>query len=307
VSRPPALALLLLANVLWGTSYVATKVALEEIPPPLLGALRFSLASAVLWPALLWTARRARREDGAAPLLPPAGVGMKLALLGLLGISATALLGYWGIRLTTVTDAALMIVGEVIFTTLLAALIAREYIGRQRGVGILVGIAGVGILVAGGASEAGDGAGLARALGDALILAGLLLESLYTVLGAGLARAYRPLVVLTVAMTGSLAVWLPILAWHAASGQLTTLSPAALGGVLYLALVNSVGCYLIWFGVLRHAGATLGAISLLAQPLVGGLLGLAVLGDPFTPSLAVGGALILAALLLTALPGKAAA
>jgi drug/metabolite transporter (DMT)-like permease len=41
--------LLVLANALWGSSYVVAKVALQEIPPPVLAAPRFGLAALALW------------------------------------------------------------------------------------------------------------------------------------------------------------------------------------------------------------------------------------------------------------------
>jgi drug/metabolite transporter (DMT)-like permease len=76
--------------------------------------------------------------------------------------------------------------------------------------------------------------------------------------------------------------------------------------VLYLALVTSVVCYLVWFSVLRRAGATLGAVSLLAQPVVGALLGILLLGDVLTSSTLLGGACVVACLVLAALPARAA-
>jgi drug/metabolite transporter (DMT)-like permease len=65
-------------------------------------------------------------------------------------------------------------------------------------------------------------------------------------------------------------------------------SPQAAAGVVYLALVPGVVCYLLWFAVLRRAGATVGAMSLTAQPVVGALLGIWLLGEPVTASTLVG-------------------
>jgi drug/metabolite transporter (DMT)-like permease len=305
VNRKTAVALLVLANVLWGTSYVVAKVALEEVPPPLLGALRVILASAMLWPILIWRTwaeRPSRRR-----LIEPIALGdaLRLGGLGLLGIGASYLLDYWGISLSTATDASLMIIGEVIFTALLAALIAHERLGFRKRAGVLVGIAGVLLLVLGNAPVGQAGASSwARAAGDGLILACLLCESIYTVLGAGLARRYQPLTVLTLANTGSLLLWVPILLWYGLTGRFPALSLAAMAGVIYLAAVTSALCYLIWFSVLRVAGSSVGAISLFVQPLVGSLLGLALLGDPLTAALLGGAALIFVALYLMTVPER---
>jgi drug/metabolite transporter (DMT)-like permease len=77
-------------------------------------------------------------------------------------------------------------------------------------------------------------------------------------------------------------------------------SPAASAGVLYLAGVVSVLCYLIWFGVLRHVGATLGGLTLLAQPVVGAVLGILLLGDQVTFTTFLGGGCVALCLLLAA-------
>jgi drug/metabolite transporter (DMT)-like permease len=288
-----------LANALWGSSYVVAKIALEEIPPPLLAAMRFTLAALVLWVVIGVRARLYRTIR-----LPSKGDTTRLLGLGVLGVAMNGLLGYWGVSLTTATDAALLIVGEVLFTALLAVLFAGEHLNRVRGLGLLMGLLGVVVLIAGGASDTLPLAP-ARPLGDLLILAGLGFEAAYTVLGTRLTHRYDPLTVLTLSITGSCLVWLPVIGLYALQGNLKTPSLVGGAGVLYLGLVNSVVCYLVWFGVLRRAGATLGAISLLAQPVVGALLGVVVLGDPVLPSTLVGGACVLVCLLLASLPASA--
>src|SRR5689334_20668665 len=116
VNRKLAVALLVFANVLWGSSYAVAKVALREIPPPLLGALRVVLAALLLWPVLIWQMRR----SGVAALALPGqhvrrGDLARLAGLGVIGVGFSYLIDYWGINLSTATDASLMIIGEVIF------------------------------------------------------------------------------------------------------------------------------------------------------------------------------------------------
>lgn len=280
--------MLVFANALWGSSYVVAKIALQEIPPPILAALRFGLATLVLW--LIVLARGSVR-------LPHWRDALRLAALGAFGIGVNGILGYTGVSLTTATDASLLIVGEVLFTTLLAVLLANEQLDAPRGVGLLVGLLGVLVLIAGGASASLAGAP-SRALGDVLILVGLAFEATHTVLGTQLSRRYAPLTVLTLTLTGSCLIWLPLLAWYAARGDLQMPSPQASAGVVYLAVVTGVACYLLWFSVLRLAGATVGAMSLMAQPVVGALLGIWLLGDSVTLSTLVGAACVVTCLCL---------
>jgi drug/metabolite transporter (DMT)-like permease len=219
-------------------------------------------------------------------------------------VGASYLIDYWGISLSTATDASLMIIGEVIFTTLLGLWLLGERLSRRKLLGIATGIAGVVTLVLGGiGAGAGGAGGLARAAGDLLILGGLLGASFYSVLGAGLARNYRPLAMLGYAYAGALLLWAPVLVWYIVSGTFPAVSARAIVGVVYLAVVTSCICQMVWFHVVRFTGANTGAITLFVQPLVGSLLGLLVLREPLTVALVVGGALIFAALYFTSVPG----
>jgi len=194
----------------------------------------------------------------------------------------------------------LLIVGEVIFTSFLAFLLLGERIGRWRGTGIIIGIIGVVILVLSNVvGDEGYQNGLARAIGDILILGGLLCQATYSVLGAGLSRRYRPLTILFFTHVGSLLIWLPLLVWYVFSNRFPTISLMAALSVLYLAIATSVVSFLIWFIVLRAVGANMGAVSLLVQPVVGAALGLLLLGDPLTVGVAVGAMFIFVALYLT--------
>ena len=72
-----------------------------------------------------------------------------------------------------------------------------------------------------------------------------------------------------------------------------------------MAIATSVVSYLLWFWVIRSAGASLGAISLFVQPVVGSLIGLYVLAEPQSPGLYIGAGLILVAMLVATLADSA--
>lgn len=296
MNRTVSVVILVFINILWGLTYAMTKVALQEIPPPLLGAFRWILAT-----ALLWLIRQQTHHSGTPVEIVTGKDKLHLLGLGLLGIGVAYVIGYFGINLTTATDASLMIIGEVIFTTLFAAWLAHDPLGQNKVVGMVLGAVGVAILVLGHVTGDTNGdQGWARALGDLMILMTLALQAIYTVLGTDLARKYRPMTVLTYVCTGSLFIWAPILLWHLFNGLLpTTLSLSAIGGVLYLAVIASVFCNFVWFSIASRIGAGLSAISLFAQPLVGALVGLLFLHEPVTLSLLIGAVLIFVALYLT--------
>ena len=120
------------------------------------------------------------------PILPVPQVAL---LLG-----AAQMLDYSGLALTTSTDSSLMIIGEVIFTAVLAVLIAKEHLGWQRALGLVIGIVGVVILTLGGAPNSEYAPN--RLLGNTLVLAALFCEALFTVIGANIAQRFHPLTVM---------------------------------------------------------------------------------------------------------------
>lgn len=303
MQRNYAILTLIFINILWGTSYGISKVALEEIPPPVVGALRWGIATLILWLIHFFLTQQNRWQGKTDRPKVAATDRTRLFALGSLGIGIAYVIDYFGINLTTATDASLMIIGEVIFTSLLAFWLTNDPLGRWKVLGMVLGAAGVTILVLGHVSDTtGSDHGWWRAVGDLLILVTLALQALYTVLGSDLARKYPPMTVLTYVCTGSLFVWIPILLWYQFNGWMPeSLSVRAIGAVLYLSIVTSVFCNFVWFRIASRIGAGISAISLFAQPLVGSLIGLFLLNEPLTLSLMVGAIFIFAALYLTTL------
>lgn len=306
MQRRIAIGLLIFANLVWGSNSAVAKVALAELPPPLVGGLRVTIAALPIWLLVCWQSLRPG-PDGRAPGFERIPLRDRLQLfgLGILGMAVNYLLSYWGISLTTVTDTALMIIGEVMMTTLLAVWWLGERLSRRKLSGFGFGLVGVALLIFSSTAGAGGG-GAARALGDLLVLGGLFAASLYSVFGARFTRTYRLTTILGNVYIGGLIIWLPLLLGFYLAGAFPRPSAAALGAVLYLALVPSVICQLIWLYALRVGSANLGAISLLIQPLLGATIGALAFGDPLTPGVLAGGALIFIGLYLSAFEGRAA-
>src|SRR5215212_12223027 len=111
----PALAL---AGVLWGVSFPFGKWALEEMGPAHVTLFRFSLASAALLAYTLLKGEWPGRRD-----LPP------FLLVGILTVTATFLVQFWGLSLTGATVAALIVgCGPP-----MVAFYARLFLGDRRG------------------------------------------------------------------------------------------------------------------------------------------------------------------------------
>lgn len=182
MSRTVALVLLAIANIIWGSSHAVGKIATDSFDPILLAGLRVVIATGIFWGI------RISRIAPADHITNQQRA--QLAALGIIAVAAAQMLDYSGLSLTTATDSSLMIIGEVIFTAVLAVLIAKEYLGWQRASGLAIGIVGVVVLTLGGAPNSEYAPN--RLLGNTLVLAALFCEALFTVIGANIAQRYHP-------------------------------------------------------------------------------------------------------------------
>ncbi len=288
-TRGSALITLAVANALWAGTYVAGKVALRDLNPIELNALRFLLASLLLAPALLrgWRAIPRDRRSLAT-----------LAALTLLGFVLNKAFEYFGLALSTASDVALLIATESLFTAVLSWTLLRERVTAAGVAALGVGLAGVYLIVERGVTPNLGGGGSGRVIGDLLVIFSLLLESGYTILGKRTLTQMPPLLFTAATLVGSLFVWIPAGAVAVARTGMPHLSLAGWVGVIYMALVATALGYWLWFRALAVVDASTAAPTLFIQPLLGAALGVWLLHDSVTWATWLGGALIFASLLL---------
>jgi drug/metabolite transporter (DMT)-like permease len=92
----------------------------------------------------------------------------------------------------------------------------------------------------------------------------------------------------------------PLVAVEWLAGARPAASVSAVAGTLYLAVVITALGYVAWNWALARVEAARAAAFLTVQPIVGALLGAAVLGDPVSVYTGVGGVLIVIGLWLSA-------
>lgn len=277
--------LLILANVFWACSYVAAKVALRDVSVNMMLALRLGIAALVLLPLLI-----AKRKDlhFTRRDLP------QLALLALVGFVINKLLEYGGLALTTASDVALLIASESIFTAALSWLLLRERFKPLTGVALLLGFAGVYLIIERSLIPSiPSGGGVWRIVGDLLVVLALIFETLYTIRGKALLVKHSPLLVTAAAIVGSMVFWLPVGGWEVLRYGWHPISLPGWLAIGWMAIMSTAVAYLMWFQGLARVDGSAAAATLFIQPLLGTMLAILLLGDQLTPMTLIGGILII--------------
>jgi drug/metabolite transporter (DMT)-like permease len=299
----------LLAACLWGGMYVVSRAGFGLIPPVTLGALRVIIGGAALTLAL-WLAAR-RNPKLAAPTWTSGDRWRAIALGGI--VAATIITQFLGTALASAHDGALLTTVTPVFVVLLAWMLLGERPRWPVVVGMLLALVGVAIVVAAQtATESGSSANREAALlGDGLLVLSALCWALFTVVGAPLIRRHSALVAATSATRWSLLFMLPAAVIELAlrdDWRALSLSPGAVGAVLYLGLGATALAWFLWYRGIAHMEAGVASIYFFAQPVVGGLLAGLFLHEALTGAFWLGGLVLAAGILVVAwAPGAIAA
>jgi drug/metabolite transporter (DMT)-like permease len=287
----PGVIYIVLANVAAGTSYLAMAMAMEGLPPALVLLLRVVVSTAVIFPFL----RPALRSRGL-----PFERRDWLEILGMsvVGLTVALLAGIHGLKLSSVTNASLLIGLEPVGIVLLSALFLGERLGLKRGAGLVLGLLGALLIVLDGLRW--DVTYAPRFGGDLLLVLSALAFASYTVIGRSLFRRQSPLLVTGVTNAISGIGFIPFAVVESAAFPFAAAAlPAALLCVLYLGVVVSLLSFVWWNKALQHLEASQIAIFINLQPLVGAFLGWQVRGDAFTAATGIGGGLIISGVCLS--------
>jgi len=289
-NRRHAVAALIAAGLLWGTSVPLSKLALAWLSPGWLTAARFGLAAAVLLAVtMLTTGRTSGRAKLRAAFTP------KVLAWGVLGYGGSVMVQNAGISRTSVTHAALLIGATPVLVAIIAAVWHRTVARPVAWVGFVVSLLGVGLVTAGG------GGGGATTAGDGLVLASLLLGAAATVAQGRLLTGRDPVAVTAVQFLGAAVGALLVTVFMEGAPALPA-GPGPVLAVLALTVGGTVLPFTLFaFGQSRVSAEVAGAFLNL-EPLVGAIVGAAAFGDPVGLAQVAGGAAIVAGIGLSSLP-----
>jgi drug/metabolite transporter (DMT)-like permease len=277
--------LLLALSALWGGSFVFTGMALAELPPLTLVALRVGLAAMVLHLAV--AALGLPLPRGRAVWLAFAGMGLRNNAIPfcLIAWSQTEIPSGLAAILNATTPLATVIVAH--------HLTADEKATGHRMFGVLAGLIGVAVMIG---PDALTGLG-SRVMAQLAVLAAALSYAFAAVYGRRFARlGIAPVLSATGQLTASAAMLLPLALIVDRPWTLAMPSLATTGAVLGLATLCTAVSYLLYFRILLTAGATNLLLVTFLIPVSANVLAVLVLGERLAPISAVGMALIAAGL-----------
>ncbi len=281
----------MLMTFLWSINYVVAKIALRSFPALLLAPIRTWMAAALLIPIFWWWQRDA--EVAHTPW-NAREIGL-LSGLGVFGVAANQLFFALGMARTSVAHASLIVATSPVQVLILAAIRGQERFTARKIAGMLVAFAGIAALnLSPGKADRG-----ASLLGDLFVIGGAFAFSLYAVASKEIAARHGSLTANTFSYAASAVATLPLILWQGRGFAWGAVSLSGWLTVAFMAVFPSVVCYLIFGYALSKLPASRVSVFSYTQPLIATLTGLAVLGEPVTPAVALGGLLVLSGVWVT--------
>ena len=280
---------LLLLGIIWGGSFLAIRIALDEIGPLTSVAHRTGWAMIALW--IICAVMRL-----ALPREPQ--IWGAFLFMGLLNNVIPFGLMAWGqlyieSGLTSILNSTTAIFGVIAA----AFFFADERITLRKGIGVSIGFLGVATAIGLKNFQSFD----LHSLAQLAVLGGAVSYALAGVWARRFLGGLAPQIAAAGMLTGSTAITVPLALWF--EGPITLdLQPSTIIAIGYYALIATAGAYLLYYRVLTVAGSgNLMLVTLLISP-VAIILGALVRNESLGPNAFIGFALL--ALGLSILDGR---
>ncbi len=272
------------AVVVWGASFVATKIALQEISPVMVVWLRFSMGVIVLGFAV-----SVRKQFA----LPSRKEIPYFTLLGFIGITFHQWLQSTGLVTAHATTTGWLMATTPVFMALLGWLILKERLGAMKIAGILMAAIGVLLVVSRGDLSSISTGHLGEP-GDFLILVSAPNWAIFSVLSRqGLQRHPAARMMFYVMFLGWLLTTVLFLR-PAQLAQISQLTRSGWLGIGFLGILCSGVAYIFWYDALQAISAAQVGAFLYIEPFITVIVAWVILAEPLLPASIAGGLVIIA-------------
>lgn len=269
----------LFAVTVWGATFVSTKVLLARgLSPAWIFTLRFVLAYVCLAPlAGRRLFARTRRDE------------LLLAAAGVAGGSVYFLAENMALEYAPASNVSLIVCTAPVWTALAMRFADRtERMTRRQAAGSALAFAGMVLVVLNGRFVLH-----LSPRGDLLALTAALLWMFYSLILKRISDSYPARFITRKIFFYGLLTIVPALLFRPAPQVSVLLQPAVWGNLLFLGLVASMLCYLLWNAALHRLGAVRTTNYIYLNPLVTILTAALCIGERITPAALIGAAFIL--------------
>ncbi|HEX5875515.1 MAG TPA: EamA family transporter [Pyrinomonadaceae bacterium] len=281
--------------VLWGSTYLAIRYAIETLPPFLMAGTRFFIAGAILFGL---AGLNGERLSTSLPQWPKAfAIGALLLLCGNGGVT-------WAEKYIATGLAALLVATEPLWVVVLNWILSRRRPRAAVLLGILVGLAGVGLLVS-------DGFSRVESSGFSLAASGVVLVAAFAWAAGSVYANHRPIKGSTsmgagmqMMAGGSLLLLLGVVAGDLPRLRTMNASWLSIGAFFYLLVFGSLVGFTAYSWLLKNVTPARAATYAYVNPVVAVLLGWLLASEPLTSRMMIAAGVIVGSVILITTFGR---
>ena len=282
--------------VLWGSTYLGIRYAIETLPPFIMAGTRFSLAGAILFSWAILNGESIRSSFSQWP--KALAIGGLLLLGGNGGVT-------WAEKFIPSGFAALLIATEPFWVVVLNWALTHVRPNWKVLLGVFIGMAGVGLLVGDGLRDGIPGSSINFVAVGVSLLASV-------AWAAGSVYASRSPIKASTSMASGMQMLsggILLFVFALAVGDLQHLNLAAaswvsIGAFFYLLVFGSLVGFTAYSFLLRNVTPARAATYAYVNPVVAVLLGWLLAGEPLTLRMLIAGAIIISSVILITTFGK---
>lgn len=279
---------LTLAMVIVGSSVVAGKIMVSELPVFLSSALRFMLALAILLPLIKW------REGGLPKISRRSWI--MLGAQSLCGSFLFTIFLLYGLQYTAPSSAGIITSTTPACMGIIAWLFLKDRPSLKTGIGI--GLSVAGLIVINFVQSDGVRLGSNPFLGNLLVLGAVVFESIFLLIRKTVPEPLSPLAVSTIISLFGLLWFLPVGAYEMHAYDLSSVSMTGWLTVLYYGAAVTVLAYLFWFAGITKVPASTAGVFTAVMPVSALILSALVLEEPISLSQITGCGCVLSGIIL---------
>lgn len=279
-----AILAVIFSMIVWGANATIMKFTLQSVPPFSLGFLRFFGASLLFLPFLF---NKISLKD----------ISPQVLLTGIIGITGTLSLFFFGVRFTTALNAGIITAFSPILTMIAAHILLKERIKQNILIGAFLGIFGIGVIIVKDILTHGF---TLSPLGDFLILLSIFGSVYYSIFSKKILDNFSPMLttfyVLGIGGLGFLpgTIW----EWQSNPTWLSNLTSSAILGVIYGVVLSSFVAHSLYQWGLSKMEATKAGFYHYLEPIVTTITAVIILSEKITLGFVIGSLFIFSGLLI---------